>query len=76
MTAVDTYTTDAETLAHVEFVNAVLASAPDTWDGDAPGEDIALAYVAHLVAEAERLNGCLHPTCRLDEGQPCDHGRP
>jgi hypothetical protein len=61
---------------HVTFLNDLLDHAPDTWDGDESAEAIALRYVRHLEAQVERWNGCLHPHCRLDDGQPCDHGRP
>jgi hypothetical protein len=61
---------------HVEFLNDLLEHAPDSWDGDDPAEAIALAYVRHLEAQVERWNGCLHPHCALDDGEPCDHGRP
>lgn len=60
-----------------EFVNAILDSAPDEWDADAAAEAIALDFVAHLVAEVQRLGGCLKPSCAdRDEGEPepCDHG--
>lgn len=46
---------------HDEFVNEVLALAPEAWDQDAAAEHIAVEFVRHLVDEVERLGGQLYP---------------
>jgi hypothetical protein len=47
---------------HVDTLNAITAEAPEAWDGEEAIDDIAVRYVAHLVAEVRRLGGRLHPS--------------
>lgn len=42
---------------HTEFVNDVLANAPECMDGDAAGESIALDYVRSLEGEGGGMTG-------------------
>jgi hypothetical protein len=46
---------------HIDTLNAITAEAPEAWDGEEAIDDIAVRYVAHLVAEVRRLGGHLHP---------------
>ncbi len=60
-----------------EFVNAILDQAPEEWDDDVAAEAIAVDFVTHLIAEVQRLGGCLKRWCPArdeKEPEPCDHG--
>jgi hypothetical protein len=47
---------------HVDTLNAITEAAGPEWDGEEAIDDIAVRYVAHLVAEVRRLGGRLHPS--------------
>jgi hypothetical protein len=57
-----------------DVVNGILEDAPESWDGDEGGGSIAVRYVARLVAEVQRLGGCMRPWCQWEDNEPCDHG--
>jgi hypothetical protein len=59
----------AQEHAHGEYVDGLLESAPESWDGEEAADDIAVRYVRHLESEVRRLGGC--PERFHYEG--CDH---
>lgn len=59
---------------HDEFVNELLAFAPEEWDCDEAAEAIVLHWLDHLMVETKRLGGCFYPRCQWSDREPCDHG--
>lgn len=57
-----------------DYANELIKNTPDSWDGDWSQESITIAYIRHLEDEVKRRGGCLHPHCRQDDNEFCDHG--
>lgn len=61
-------------MVDTEWLNNLVQDAPESWDDDESIENIVSRWVNHLVAEVKRLGGCLHPWCRHENDELCDHG--